>query len=295
MVMVGSRSPVGYRRASAPQAPLGREVPRPRLIEQLSSRFARPLTVVTAGAGFGKTTMLAQAVRANMAAPLGVDCWITCDATDEDPRRLAAAVVAASSHPAAAPAAATTGTPLDDVVMMMVGLAPVDVCLVFDDVHKLPPASDGHQLIVDILESLPANGHVVLSGRPPLTVPLARFRSATDVIDITEPDLGFTSDEVASLAALHAETRTAPSTRSLGLAGWPALVALSLSTGSPATGRRHTTDFLCEEVVAALDDGSRNALLAMATLGDGSFTEAAIVADGAVGPTEMSRALRSIR
>ena len=58
------------RRTRAPQAPLSRIV-RPRLISLLGERFSHPLTTVVAGAGFGKTTALAQAVRANLASPPG--------------------------------------------------------------------------------------------------------------------------------------------------------------------------------------------------------------------------------
>jgi len=61
----------------------------------LSARFEVPITVMTAGAGFGKTTTLAQAVRANAASPRGVDAWIACEPGDEDATRLSAAMLAA--------------------------------------------------------------------------------------------------------------------------------------------------------------------------------------------------------
>ncbi|HEY8525057.1 MAG TPA: BTAD domain-containing putative transcriptional regulator [Acidimicrobiales bacterium] len=51
---------------------------RERLVERLRSRWFVPVTVVSAPAGYGKTTLLAQAMAANAAAPLGLDCWLAC-------------------------------------------------------------------------------------------------------------------------------------------------------------------------------------------------------------------------
>jgi LuxR family maltose regulon positive regulatory protein len=44
---------------------------RPRLLANLQTRFERPLTAIVAAPGFGKTTLLAQAVRENALAPVG--------------------------------------------------------------------------------------------------------------------------------------------------------------------------------------------------------------------------------
>jgi hypothetical protein len=51
---------------------------RTRLLDRLVMRWLAPVTVVTAPAGYGKTTLVAQAVAANQAAPMGIDCWVTC-------------------------------------------------------------------------------------------------------------------------------------------------------------------------------------------------------------------------
>jgi ATP/maltotriose-dependent transcriptional regulator MalT len=70
----------------------------------LGDRFGHPVTPVVAGAGFGKTTALAQAFRANLAAPRGFEAWVSCETADEDPRRLAEAIVTALAP----------GAPIDD-------------------------------------------------------------------------------------------------------------------------------------------------------------------------------------
>ncbi|MGI9596539.1 MAG: BTAD domain-containing putative transcriptional regulator [Acidimicrobiales bacterium] len=229
---------------------------------------------MVAGAGFGKTTALAQAVRSNLAAPVGTDIWVTLDAIDEDDDRLASAVVAGLDPDRAERRPAVSGEPLDVVVDAITGMAPVDVCLLLDDLHKIPTGSGGHRLIGGLVEALPANGHVVLSSRHRPTIPVARLRASAGVVDIGESELAFSPDEVASLAGMHDEGSDVPP----DLGGWPALVTLTLSTN-----RGFASDFLWEEVLVGLDPAARRALLAMSILGDGSFEEAIAVAGGDVG------------
>jgi LuxR family maltose regulon positive regulatory protein len=62
--------------------PLADEVSRPRLLARLDARWLHPVTVVQAGAGFGKSTLLAQAVRANAVEPRGIDVWHACTPGD---------------------------------------------------------------------------------------------------------------------------------------------------------------------------------------------------------------------
>ena len=237
---------------------------------------------MVAGPGFGKTTALVQALRSNMATPAGIDIWIALDADDDD-RRLASAVV--DGLHAQPPEARPTGapTPLDIVLDAIVRMAPVDVCLLLDDCHKLPSDSSGHRLIGRLVEGLPANGHVVLSSRHPPTIPMARLRASADVVDIGEEELRFSPDEVASLARLHDQGADSPTE----VGGWPALVALSLSTH-----RAFATDYLWEEIVAGLSPGSRQALLAMSTQGEGSFDDAIEV--GGVDVADVRTVVRSV-
>src|SRR5262245_1248707 len=84
----------GGRRAPLPPSALRDELVRTRLVDALAARFDVPVMAVVAGAGFGKTTALAQALRANDAAPRGVDVWVACEAGDEDAGRLSSAILA---------------------------------------------------------------------------------------------------------------------------------------------------------------------------------------------------------
>src|SRR5438552_3607372 len=71
------------------------ELPRLRLVRLLEGRWDRAVTLLVAGPGFGKTTVLAQAVRAHQIAPRGIDVWVSCEAAYEDPARFARALLGA--------------------------------------------------------------------------------------------------------------------------------------------------------------------------------------------------------
>src|SRR5690606_23607158 len=70
------------RRAPTAPAPFPGEIVRRLALDALGRRFDVAVTSVVAGAGFGKTTALAQAVRANLAGPRGNDAWVSCEPGD---------------------------------------------------------------------------------------------------------------------------------------------------------------------------------------------------------------------
>jgi ATP/maltotriose-dependent transcriptional regulator MalT len=161
--------------------PLDVELPRLRLVDRLRARWSRPVTLVVAGAGFGKTTALAQAVRANLLEPRGIDVWVTCGPDHEDAPRLAAAILTAlgarpgsepGAHPGSEPGAAEVLKALQN---------PLDVCLLLDDIHEIPAGSPGSELLGAITRALPDTAHLVLSGRCTPHLPLARREAAGEV------------------------------------------------------------------------------------------------------------------
>ena len=243
--------PLAARSSPGPPAPLRGEVVRARLLSLLAGRFERPVTVLAAGAGFGKTTLLAQAVRQNLTAPLGIDAWVSCQPGDEDPAQFADACCRSIG-----PGRAGTAEPGADVLAAMRDLSPIDVCLIIDDAHQLA-GSASELLLAEVVRQLPRNGHLVLSGRVPPEVPLARLRVTGGCVEIGERELSFTSAEERSLASLL-ETPV-PSGE---LAGWPALVRLAL-TSQRAVGHQ----FLWEEVVSGLAPDDAGALLGLALTG----------------------------
>ena len=149
----------------------------------------------------------------------------------------------------------------------------MDVCVVIDDVHELPEGSTGEGLVRDLATRLPPHGHLLLASRRPLPIPLARRRTAAQVVEVDRDALAFTEAELTTLAGLAGEDPAACD----GLAGWPSLVRLVLSAPLGSTRQ-----FLWEEIVAGLPLPERAGLLALAVLGSGSAEEVALVAGCAV-------------
>ena len=149
------------------------------------------------------------------------------------------------------------------------GVAPVDVCIIIDDLHELPAMSAGLELIRDLAARLPAHAHLVLSSREPVPIPLARRRAAGQVEELGVDALAFSEAEVSALAEMLGGDHA----RCTELAGWPSLVRLVLS--APPGALRQ---FLWEEVVAGLALADRSGLLALAVLGTGSADELVAVA-----------------
>ena len=149
-----------------------------RLLDHLVRRFQVPLTVIVGGAGFGKSTLLAQAIRANQADPRGIDAWLSCEPADCDAGHLAAAIVAALGH------AGDRSEPIEQVLDAVADLAPIDVCIVIDDVHEVPPQSTAAALLGELVARLPPHAHVVLAGRTGPPIPLTLRRAIGPVVEV---------------------------------------------------------------------------------------------------------------
>jgi LuxR family maltose regulon positive regulatory protein len=258
--------PRGGRRAPAPPPALHGELVRARLLEQIGRRFSVPVTVVVAGAGFGKSTLLAQAIRGNQADPCGIDAWVSCEPGDGDAAHLAQAILASLGR------RSERRDPIDRVLDALGDLAPLDVCVVLDDLHEVSDDSSGAAFLAELVKALPPHAHVVLAGRQRPPVPLARRRAAGQVVELGLAELAFTDAEAGALAHLlgHESSRVDDLA---GLAGWPSLIRLSLSAPLGAAPQ-----FLWEEIVAALGPADRTALLALATLGWGTAADVEDVA-----------------
>jgi DNA-binding SARP family transcriptional activator len=264
--------------AGLPRA-LDVELPRLRLVQRLEGRWDRPVTLLVAGPGFGKTTVLAQAVRAHQVAPRGIDVWVSCEPAYEDPVRFATAILDAMPVDGRAPGPRVTTGPRD-VVDALIRWAPLEVCLLLDDVHEIPPGSPGAALLREVTRTLSATAHLVLSGREEPDVPLARREATGEVIRIGGEDLAFTDVEVRALARrLGRDARTAKP-----LHGWPAMVRLSLAAGPAAPWQ-----YAREEVLSRISDSQRQALAALAALGTGTSREVAEVTGGPAALDDLAR------
>ncbi|HMG62325.1 MAG TPA: hypothetical protein VK599_05200, partial [Streptosporangiaceae bacterium] len=268
------------RPAGMPRA-LDVELPRLRLVRMLEGRWDRAVTLIVAGPGFGKTTVLAQAVRAHQVAPRGIDVWVSCEAAYEDPVCFASALLdaIASGGGARGPAGRVAPGPRE-VVAALIRHGPLEVCLLLDDVHEIPAGSPGAALLREVARTLPATAHLVLSGREAPDVPLARREATGEVIRIGGDDLAFTDVEVGALARrLGRDARIAEPVH-----GWPAMVRLSLAAGPAAPWQ-----YARQEVLFRLSDSQRQALAALAALGTGTAREVAEVTGGEVALEDLAR------
>jgi ATP/maltotriose-dependent transcriptional regulator MalT/DNA-binding SARP family transcriptional activator len=229
---------------------------RPRLLVPIQGRWSRRVTAVVAGAGFGKTTLLVQAMHENALVPQGVDVWLALDAGDASATRLGAGLLRALDSTGAVPSGLAALT--DAISDAVWSRAPDEVCLVLDDVHEVPPDSTGEDLLIRLARVLPSNAHVLAASRRPLPLDVARLAGQRRAIVLREDDLRLTDAEVDQFAEARA---VAPS--ALARAdGWPALTELVAGAYgvSPA-------DFLSEQLLAGLEPKQRDRMVEVAALG----------------------------
>src|SRR5205823_15121159 len=155
---------------------------RPRLIDRLNVGLSGKVTLVSAPAGFGKTTLLAQWLQ-TIDRPTA---WLSLDEHDNEPRVFVQSLTAAlqSAFPDAFGATdsllkAPRFPSIDHVVTLFINdLAdvPDDVVLVLDDYH-LMHTSEIHTFLDQLIEHLPHQLHLVLVTRSDPPLPLARWRA----------------------------------------------------------------------------------------------------------------------
>lgn len=228
------------------------------------------MTVVSAGAGFGKTTSLAQAVRAHQLEPRGLDVWVSCSAEHERSDRLAPAILRAISPGRVAPRQPGGQVPgAREVLAELIAQAPMEICLILDDVHEIPAGSPGADLLATVLRMLPTTVHLLLSGRGTPELPMARLEAAGEVLRVGADELAFTAVEVGSLARrLGSSARLAET-----LHGWPALVRLAFAAGPAAPAQ-----YAREEILRHLRSPQTLALASLAALGTATAGEVEAVA-----------------
>jgi DNA-binding SARP family transcriptional activator len=229
---------------------------RPRLLAPLRTRFDRRLTAVVAPPGFGKTTLLAQAVAENSLSPLGEDRWLTCQRDDTALSFLAAGTFAAvgldqpvpdDPHAAAVAAAQAVWS-----------AAPRHIALVLDDAHQIAPGSPGGRFLSELVEELPRNGHLVVASRPPLPLSMARLVATGEAVVLDEEALQFRDDELQTFA----DSRGVPAELLSEVGGWPALAELTATTGPHAV-----TGYVWEELLSSLSPDRRHALAVLVAVG----------------------------
>ena len=180
-------------------------VARPRLCQALDRDAGRRLTLVSAPAGFGKTTLLAEWLQAR--SQQGPVAWVSLDGSDNDPARFLSYLVTALRTVEEAIGdgiLASLGSPEPPPVEVVVGalvneLAGVDqeITIVLDDYHLID-SKPVHQAVSFLLEHPPESVHLVVSGRTDPPLPLARLRARGQLAELGAADLRFTTQEATA-------------------------------------------------------------------------------------------------
>jgi LuxR family maltose regulon positive regulatory protein len=267
-------------------------VPRPRLIERLDRGTASKLTLVSAPAGFGKTTLLTEWLAAGTAAPADerLVAWLSLDRGDNDPASFWAYVIAALrtvasgvGESALALLQAAQPPPIETVLAVLLndlGTIAADIVLVLDDYHVID-ARDVQGGMAFLLDHLPPGLHVVIASRADPAFPLARWRARRELVEIRVAELRFTPDEAAAyLNEIMGLQLTARDVAALEgrTEGWIAalqLAALSMQGRDDVAGfiagfagdDRYVVDYLAEEVLQRQPDRVQAFLLQTSILG----------------------------
>lgn len=254
--------------------------PRPRLIERLNRglRQAPGVTLISAPAGFGKTTLVNEWLRQSDLCA----AWLSLDETDNDPVRFLTYLVAALQQightigqigqgivqtPHSAPTEAML-----TVLINEIAATSTPFVLVLDDYHVIKAQSIHHALTF-LLEHLPPHTgpggqcqgmHMVITCRADPPLPLARWRGRGQLTELREADLRFTSEEAAAFfnrisgLNLSAAQVKALVNRTEGWITGLHLAALSMQGHDDLTGfingftgsHRYILDYLTDEVLS---------------------------------------------
>ena len=250
---------------------------RARLLHRLQARWSSKVVTVTAGPGFGKTTLLAQAYTENLLDPRGLDLWISArqvhSSADALARDLAGALGISSPG-------GRDGHELADAVAAR---APTHVNVFIDDAHLIGTDSSGAGLLADLLAELPSNGHLVLGGRAPLPIGVARLVAQGQAVQINERDMAFDDEELAAFAGM----RLGLPLRVAASGGWPAMAELLVL----AHAEEITVDFLWQELLAGLDGERRRQLAVLSTIGRADDARLSAASESAAVTDEVVRNL----
>lgn len=278
-------------------------VTRPRLIGRLNEglHFTPGVTLVSAPAGFGKTTLISEWI-ASKNLPVA---WLSLDQNDNDPARFLIYLTSALQtisptlgvevlevlQASQAPALESVLT----VLLNEITALPNGLILVLDDYHLIDSKSVD-QALAFLVEHLPPQLHLVITTREDPTLPLSRLRARRQLVELRASDLRFTPTEAADFLNqvmslnLSPEQVAALETRTEGWIAGLQLAALSMKDNRDvaefiqafAGEHRYIVDYLVEEVLQRQPESIRSFLLQTAILDrlTGSLCEAVTAQPG---------------
>ena len=252
-------------------------VPRMRLSERLDEGLERKLTLLSAPAGFGKTTLLSSWIRVLSGDGRPV-AWLSVDSGDNDPARFWRYFVTAIDQ--LQPGSGTTALallgspqppPIEAVlttVLNELGTMPAEAVLVLDDYHLIESRAI-HEALAFLIDHLPPRMHLIIATRADPPLPLARLRARDALNEVRAGELRFSREEAAAFLnevmelELSAEDIAELEGRTEGWIAGLQMAALAMRdrTDIPnfidafAGSNRHVVDYLAEEVLGRQPEG----------------------------------------
>ena len=260
-------------------------VPRPRLLARLDEGVRRPLTLISAPAGFGKSTLLS-AWLAQCALP---STWLSLDAGDNDLlvflNYLIAAIrvlepdACAETEALASLAAPVAESVLAHQLINELDALPDNFVLVLDDYDQIDhPAI--HELVSILVRRPPRPLRLVIAARQDPPLPLVKLRAKGLLTEVRMGELRFQAEETAAFWRSRSEyplDAASAATLDRVVEGWPvglqlAAISLRLSTDPAqtitalASSHTHVMDYLFHEIFETLPAGHQDCLLKIALL-----------------------------
>ncbi|MCK4514155.1 MAG: hypothetical protein KAU31_02795, partial [Spirochaetaceae bacterium] len=273
--------------------PIREEIVQRRcLVDRLNAGLNRNLTLVSAPAGFGKSTLVGEWVQGLQGSPpVGPNtvAWLSLDENDNDYVRFLTYFIGAlqstemgdtadglgeeSIKLLAMPQAASPEIILTPIVNQIAAL-PMRIIFVLDDYHFIESEAI-HGALTFLVDHMPASMHLVIVTRQDPPLPLARLRARNEMTEIRAADLRFSPLEVAEFMThtmgleLSDNEITTLATRTEGWAAGLQLAGVSLQGAddvsaaitSFAGSHRHITDYLLQEVLSRQSQQAQQFLL----------------------------------
>ena len=264
---------------------------RPRLIERLNEGLlsVRKLTIISAPAGFGKTTLVGEWVAGSWHRPPGQVCdrptaWLSLDEGDSDPSRFLIYFVTALQTIAPSVGEGVLSLlrspqppPTESILIALLNeitTIPNNFILVLDDYH-LTDSKAVDNALTFLLEHLPPQMHLVITTREDPNLPLAQLRARGKLTELRVTDLRFTPAEAGEFLNkamglnLSVEHISALEARTEGWIAGLQLAALSMQGHQDVSGfiqafdgdHRYIVDYLVEEVLRRQPETVRSFLL----------------------------------
>jgi LuxR family maltose regulon positive regulatory protein len=249
---------------------------RPRLQEQIAQGLRGPITLISAPAGFGKTTLVTSCV-SGCGMPVA---WLSLDKNDNQIGHFLSYLIAAlheADHAIGSEAtqllAASQEAPLEAVLTSLINeldSADREIVLVLDD-YQLITSQAVHEQMEFLLEHCPRTFHLVIATRSDPPLPFARLRARGQTVELRAVDLRFTEPEAAQFLnvvmglRLDAESVAALVKRTEGWVAGLQMASIAMQSHLSMRDReelrrfiegfsgtnRYILDYLLEEVLAS--------------------------------------------